>query len=125
MALPTADLTQLLTTIVTQIGPGVTGGFVVGYGIKKAALFLLSIALKIAAGVAGLFVLGLMGLEALGVIKVDYVRLASLFEQVAAQIAAAVMWLVPEVANAIPTVLQFLPLSGSFGVGAVAGVLKH
>lgn len=97
----------------------------VGYGLKKVALFLLSIALKIVAGVAGLFVLGLMGLEALGVIKVDYAALARLFEQVAAQIAAAVMWVVPVVTNAIPTILQFLPITGSFGVGLVAGTLKH
>jgi len=97
----------------------------VGYGLKKAALFLLSIALKIGAVLAGLFVLGLMSLEALGIIKVDYAALARFLEQVAAQIAAAVMWLMPVVTNAIPTVLRLLPMTGSFGVGLVAGSLKH
>ena len=101
------------TLIATQIGFGGTFGFLLGYGLKKVA----AIMLKIAALIAGLFMLGLTWLASIGVITFNFSALASTMEN---NMAGAISAIVSSLAFAA----QIVPMGGSFGLGFYLGAKK-
>jgi uncharacterized membrane protein (Fun14 family) len=62
------DSSGWATLVATQIGFGGTFGFLLGYGLKKVATVLF----KIAALIAGLFMLALTWLASIGVITLNF-----------------------------------------------------
>jgi uncharacterized membrane protein (Fun14 family) len=104
---------QLIATFATQVGVGGASGFLVGYGIRKIA----GITLKVGAVALTLFTIPLIGLEALGVMKVDYEALAALFENSLTRVAEFA-------ASVTPSLLRMFPVTGSFGLGIVAGAMR-
>jgi uncharacterized membrane protein (Fun14 family) len=101
------------TLLATQIGFGGTFGFLLGYGLKKVA----TIILKIAALVAGLFMLGLTWLASIGVVTINFNAFTSTMEN---SMAGALTALVSSLAWAA----QILPMGGSFGLGFYLGAKK-
>jgi uncharacterized membrane protein (Fun14 family) len=99
--------------LATQIGFGGTFGFLLGYGLKKVATILL----KIAALVAGLFMLGLTWLASTGVIAINFNAFTSTMENT---LGGAISSLVSSLAWAA----QILPIGGSFGLGFYLGAKK-
>ncbi len=107
------DSSSWATLVATQIGFGGTFGFLLGYGLKKVATILL----KIAALIAGLFMLGLTWLASIGIISVNFNVFTSTMESGMVGVFAAV-------ANALIWVASILPIGGSFGLGFYLGAKK-
>jgi uncharacterized membrane protein (Fun14 family) len=107
------DSSGWATIVATQIGFGGTFGFLLGYGIKKVA----TVVLKIAALIAGLFMLGLTWLASIGVISFNFDAFTSTMENgmtgALAALVGSVMW-----------AAQVLPIGGSFGLGFYLGAKK-
>jgi uncharacterized membrane protein (Fun14 family) len=107
------DTSSWATLVATQIGFGGTFGFLLGYGLKKVATILL----KIAALVAGLFMLGLTWLASIGVVTLNFNAFTSTMENgmtgALAAVASSLMW-----------AGQVLPIGGSFGLGFYLGAKK-
>lgn len=101
------------TLLATQVGFGGTLGFLLGYGLKKVAAILL----KIAALVAGLFMLGLTWLASIGVITVNVNAFTSTMES---NMGGAISAFVGSLALAA----QVIPMGGSFGLGFYLGAKK-
>jgi uncharacterized membrane protein (Fun14 family) len=101
------------TLLATQIGFGGTLGFLLGYGLKKVAAILL----KIAALVAGLFMLGLTWLASMGVITVNLGAFTSTMENSMGGVISAL-------AGSLALAAQVVPMGGSFGLGLYLGVKK-
>ena len=107
------DSSSWATLLATQIGFGGTFGFLLGYGLKKVATILL----KIAALVAGLFMLGLTWLASIGVVTLNFNAFTSTMENgMAGALAAA--------ASSLAWTAQVLPIGGSFGLGFYLGAKK-
>ena len=96
-----------------QLGVGGGTGFVVGYGLRKIA----SVAVKVVAVVVTLLTLPLVALQYMGIIKVNYDALTSLAQSIFSQVAEFAM-------SVAPKLLEALPITGSFGLGLLAGALK-
>lgn len=107
------DNTGWATLIATQVGFGGSLGFLLGYGLKKVATILL----KIAALVAGLFMLGLTWLASIGVININFDAFTSTMEN---SMAGAISALV----SSLTWAAQILPMGGSFGLGFYLGAKK-
>jgi uncharacterized membrane protein (Fun14 family) len=107
------DSSGWATIVATQIGFGGTLGFLLGYGIKKVATILL----KIAALIAGLFMLGLTWLASIGIISFNFGAFTSTMENgmtgTLAVLASSIVW-----------AAQILPIGGSFGLGFYLGAKK-
>jgi uncharacterized membrane protein (Fun14 family) len=107
------DSSGWATIVATQIGFGGTLGFLLGYGIKKVATVLL----KIAALIAGLFMLALAWLASIGVISFNFSAFTSTMENgmtgTLAALATSIMW-----------IAQIFPIGGSFGLGFYLGAKK-
>ncbi len=107
------DSSSWATLVATQIGFGGTFGFLLGYGLKKVATILL----KIAALIAGLFMLGLTWLASIGVVTVNFNVFTSTMENGMAGALAAL-------ANSLVWAASILPIGGSFGLGFYLGAKK-
>lgn len=107
------DSSGWASLIATQIGFGGALGFLLGYGLKKVA----AIVLKIAALVAGLFMLGLTWLASIGIISVNFNAFSSTMEN---SFAGAISALI----GSLAVIGQVLPIGGSFGVGFYLGAKK-
>ncbi len=101
-------MVDLATPIIAQLGVGGIGGFLVGYTVKKVA--------KILAVLLGLAVLGALYLTYIGVINVNYDKLASAVSGILPQLGKAGDLLVNLTAS--------LPFAGAFIVGLVLGLKK-
>ena len=101
------------TLLTTQIGFGGTLGFLLGYGLKKVAAILL----KIAALIAGLFMLALTWLASIGVITINFNVFTATMEN---NMGGAISALVGSLAFAA----QVVPMGGSFGLGFYLGAKK-
>ena len=101
------------TLLATQIGFGGTFGFLLGYGLKKVA----TIVLKIAALIAGLFMLGLTWLASAGVITLNFDAFTSTMGNGMAGALSALV-------GSLVWAAQILPLGGSFGLGFYLGAKK-
>lgn len=98
-------MSEALGSFVTQFGAGGIGGFLVGYAIKKIV--------KIIGFLLGLSVLLLFYLEHVGVISVNYGKLA---EATAGVLQSAV--------EVLPAIVGYLPMATSFTGGLALGVMK-
>ncbi len=101
-------MVDLTTPIVTQLGIGGIGGFLVGYALKKVA--------KIFAILLGLAILAGLYLAQVGVISVNYDRLTSAVSGALPLLGKAGDLLVHLTAN--------LPFAGAFIGGLVFGLKK-
>jgi uncharacterized membrane protein (Fun14 family) len=101
------------TLIATQVGFGGTFGFLLGYGMKKVA----TVVLKIAALIAGLFMLALTWLASIGIITVNFNAFTSNMESGLAGAFAAIT-------GALLWAAQIFPIGGSFGLGFYLGAKK-
>ncbi len=101
------------TLIATQVGFGGTFGFLLGYGLKKVA----TIILKIAALIAGLFMLALTWLASIGIISVNFNAFTSNMESGLAGAFAAIV-------SSLVWTAQIFPIGGSFGLGFYLGAKK-
>ncbi len=101
------------TLIATQVGFGGTFGFLLGYGLKKIA----TIVLKIAAIIAGLFMLVLTWLASIGIISINLNAVTSNMESGLAGAFGAI-------ASALVWTAQVFPMGGSFGLGFYLGAKK-
>lgn len=88
-------------------------GFLLGYGLKKVAAFIL----KILALVTGLFMLALTWLASIGVITVNFNAFNSIVGNSFDNTLAAL-------ASSITLLAQVVPVSGSFGLGFYIGAKK-
>jgi uncharacterized membrane protein (Fun14 family) len=95
------------------VSAGGTIGFLVGYGLRK----IVGIMLKVAAVAVALFTIPLAALAALGIVQVDFAALTRLLEEVFTRLAEFAISL-------FPSMMQMLPVSGGFGLGLVAGLMK-
>jgi len=102
-----------LATLMTEVTAGGTIGFLVGYGLRK----IVGVMLKVAAVAVALFTIPLMALAALGIVQVDSAALTRLLEELFSRLAQFAISLSPRM-------MQMFPVSGSFGLGLVAGVMK-
>jgi uncharacterized membrane protein (Fun14 family) len=107
------DSSSWATLLATQVGFGGSFGFLLGYGLKKVATILL----KIAALIAGLFMLALTWLASIGVITINFNAFTSTIEN---NLAGAISALLASLAWAA----QVLPMGGSFGLGFYLGAKK-
>ena len=107
------DTSGLVNLVLTQVGFGGTLGFLLGYGLKKVA----AIVLKIAALIAGLFMLGLTWLASTGVITVNYNAFSSIIGNAFTNSIAGLI-------GSITLLGEVLPMSGSFGLGFYLGAKK-
>lgn len=107
------DTSGLATLILTQVGFGGTLGFLLGYGLKKVAAFIL----KIVALVTGLFLLALTWLASIGVITVNF----NAFSSIA---GIAFDNTLTALASSLTLLAQVIPVSGSFGLGFYLGAKK-
>jgi len=98
-------MSAVLTPIVTQLGIGAVGGFIVGYALKKAA--------KIVAVIIGLFLVALIYLVSKGIITVDYGKFEDAISSALGGAGTAAGWLAPLIAH--------LPFAGAFGLGFFLG----
>ena len=101
-------MVDLATPIIAQLGVGGIGGFLVGYAVKKVA--------KILAILLGLAVVGALYLTYIGVISVNYDKLASAVSSILPQLGKDGDLLVNLAAN--------LPFAGTFILGLVLGLKK-
>jgi uncharacterized membrane protein (Fun14 family) len=107
-----ATLAQL-TIIGTEVGAGTITGFFLGYGLKKILSFLFkALAILVAA-----FTVPLLGLAYLGIVKLDFARLASVIESVFSKLIDFTLY-------AAPLLVKYLPISGGLGLGMLLGGLK-
>ena len=98
-------MSEVLTPIVTQLGIGAVGGFIVGYALKKVT--------KIVAVIIGLFLVALIVLVNKGIISIDYEKLEKPIFDALGGAGTAAGWLAPIIAH--------LPFAGSFGLGFFLG----
>jgi len=98
-------MSAVLTPIVTQLGIGAVGGFIVGYALKKAA--------KIVAVIIGLFLVALIYLVNKGIITIDYGKFEDAISEALGGAGTAAGWLAPLIAH--------LPFAGAFGLGFFLG----
>jgi len=113
LRVPALDTSGLVNLLITQIGFGGTLGFLMGYGLKKIS----AIIFKIAALVAGLFMLGLTWLASTGIISVNFNAFSSIMGNALTNSIAGMVGIITLLA-------EVLPISGSFGLGFYLGAKK-
>ena len=114
-----SEITNFLNDQLLQTGVGMTVsgllGFVVGYAFKKLLKFFF-VAIGIVVAIISAFAIWLQNL---GVIRVtvDYVKLNSLLQ-------TTMTWATAQVSNFATLAVQGLAITGSAGVGFIAGFQK-
>jgi len=103
-----STLSNLLTPMVSELGVGGVGGFVVGYALKKVA--------KMAAIALGLFFVALQYLAYKGFITIDYSAMREWALDLMGQSA--------EFQSIVPDLVANIPFGASFAVGFYLGLKK-
>jgi len=98
-------MSEVLTPIVTQLGIGAVGGFIVGYALKKVT--------KIVAVIIGLFLVALIYLVNKGIITIDYGKFEDAILNALGGAGTTLGWLA--------TLIAHLPFAGAFGLGFFLG----
>lgn len=101
-------LSNILTPMVSEIGVGGIGGFIVGFALKKIA--------KIVAIVLGLAFVALQYLAYKGIISIDYLSLRNWVTNLMGQTA--------EYQGIITDVVAHIPFGASFVFGLYLGLKK-
>ena len=107
----TADL--VLATLTMEVTAGGTGGFLVGYGLRK----IVGIMVKVTAVAVALFTIPLIALASVGVVQVDFATLTRLLEELLIRLAQLAIGI-------SPSIMRMFPVSGSFALGLLVGVMK-
>ena len=98
-------MSEALSSLITQFGAGGIGGFLVGYAIRKIV--------KIIGFLLGLSVLSLLYLQHVGLISVNYGKLA---EATSGFLQSAV--------EILPAIVGYLPMATSFTGGLALGIMR-
>jgi len=98
-------MSEVFTPIVTQLGIGGVGGFIVGYALKKIA--------KIVIVLIGILLVVLIYLVNKGIFSVDYGKLEGAISNALGNAGTAAGWLV--------SLIAILPSLGAFGLGLLLG----
>jgi uncharacterized membrane protein (Fun14 family) len=98
-------MSDILPSIVYQLGVGGIGGFLVGYAIKKIS--------KLIVVLIGLFILLLLYLGTSGIIDINYEKLVEALTGLFVFAGQAAAWLI--------SLLSLLPFMGSFIVSFALG----
>jgi uncharacterized membrane protein (Fun14 family) len=98
-------MSDLFTNIFFPLSIGGTGGFLIGYAIKKIGKILMLF--------LGLYSLSLFYLAHIGVIDINSEKLAEAASNLLAQAAGF-----------ISAAIAYLPFSGSFAAGFALGIMK-
>ncbi len=99
---------EVLLPLVVSVSGGFLLGFLVGYALKKM--------LKLAAVIAGVFLLGLIALDYTGIISVNYEALEKLLGGLASTLLGN--------NELLATLASNLPVSGGFVLGLIVGLKK-
>jgi uncharacterized membrane protein (Fun14 family) len=98
-------MSDILPSVVYQLGLGGIGGFLVGYAIKKIS--------KLIVVLIGIFVIALLYLGARGIISINYDELWNALASLLDFAGQAASWLIG--------LISLLPFMGSFLAGFVLG----
>lgn len=98
-------MSELLPSMVFQLGAGGIGGFIVGYAVKKIS--------KLIAVVIGLFLIALIYLGTQNIISINYDALWKAMADTFGLASSGFSWLVG--------IISLLPFAGSFVVGFLLG----
>lgn len=99
-------MSEILPSILYQLGLGGIGGFVIGYTLKKISKFLLIL--------MGVLLIFLLYLGTRGVININYVKLEEAVMDLIGGAGQAASWL-------IGTTISLIPFAGSFLAGFAVG----
>jgi uncharacterized membrane protein (Fun14 family) len=98
-------MSDVLPSVVYQLGLGGIGGFIVGYAIKKIS--------KLIVVLIGIFVVALLYLGTRGIISINYDELWDALASLLGFLGQAASWLIG--------LISLLPFMGSFLAGFVLG----
>lgn len=98
-------MSEIITSLVFQLGAGGVAGFIVGYAFKKL--------LKLLAIIVGLFVAALIYLTYANIIKINFGKLAKAI--------AVLLGMAGQATGLLVTIVSFLPFAGSFAAGLLIG----
>jgi len=98
-------MSDVLPSVVYQLGLGGIGGFIVGYAIKKIS--------KLIVVLIGIFVVALLYLGTRGIISINYDKLWDALTSLLGFLGQAASWLIG--------LISLLPFMGSFLAGFVLG----
>jgi len=98
-------MSDVLPSVVYQLGIGGIGGFIVGYTIKKIS--------KLIVVLIGLFILFLLYLGTSGIININYEKLGEALTSLFIFAGQAAAWLIG--------LISLLPFMGSFLTGFLLG----
>ncbi|MDH5374316.1 MAG: hypothetical protein OEZ21_03070 [Candidatus Bathyarchaeota archaeon] len=98
-------MSDVLPSVVYQLGLGGIGGFIVGYAIKRIS--------KLIVVLIGIFVVALLYLGTRGIISINYDELWDALTSLLGFLGQAASWLIG--------LISLLPFMGSFLAGFVLG----
>jgi uncharacterized membrane protein (Fun14 family) len=99
-------MSEIFPSLGYQLGIGGTGGFIVGYALKKIS--------KLIVIVLGLFIAALLYLGVQGIIGINYEALRTAIANSLGMVESAFSWIVE--------LVSLLPFAGSFIVGFLLGL---
>jgi uncharacterized membrane protein (Fun14 family) len=98
-------MSDVLPSVVYQLGLGGIGGFIVGFAIKKIS--------KLIVVLIGVFIIALLYLGTRGIISINYDELWNALASLLGFVSQAASWLIG--------LISLLPFMGSFLAGFVLG----
>lgn len=99
-------MSEVVSSLVYQVGVGGVGGFIVGYALKKLSKFMIFL--------IGIFIIILIYLSTQGIININYNGLWSALNSLLGWAGAAFSWLIG--------VISLLPFAASFVAGFLLGL---
>lgn len=99
-------MSEVVSSLVYQLGVGGVGGFIVGYALKKLS--------KLMIFLIGIFIIILIYLSTQGIININYNGLWSALNSLLGWAGAAFSWLIG--------VISLLPFAASFVAGFLLGL---
>lgn len=99
-------MSEVVSSLVYQLGVGGVGGFIVGYALKKLSKFMIFL--------IGIFIIILIYLSTQGIININYNGLWSALNSLLGWAGAAFSWLIG--------VISLLPFAASFVAGFLLGL---
>jgi uncharacterized membrane protein (Fun14 family) len=99
-------VSEVVSSLVYQLGVGGVGGFIVGYALKKLS--------KLMIFLIGIFIIILIYLSTQGIININYNGLWSALNSLLGWAGAAFSWLIG--------VISLLPFAASFVAGFLLGL---
>lgn len=101
-------MSEVLTPLIYQLGVGGIGGFIVGYAVKKIV--------KVVVVLLGLLILGLLYMGYVGIIPINYDKLAEATQGLLGATGPAT--------ETITSLASHLPFAASFVIGFILGFKK-